>query len=40
VKKEVARRVGRWTDDEMLDKVYSRPRPVDLVEMLKVFDLA
>jgi integrase len=40
VKKEVARRVGRWTDDEMLDKVYSRPRPVDLVEMLARFDLA
>jgi integrase len=39
IEKDVTRRIGRWTDDEMLDNVYTRPRPADLVAKLAKFDV-
>lgn len=39
IEKEVTRRIGRWTDETMLDKVYSRPRPADLVARVAAFDV-
>ena len=39
VPKDVARRVMRHTNDRMLDEVYTRPRPRDLVARLERFDL-
>ncbi len=38
IDKEVTRRIGRWTTDDMLDEVYCRPSPKDLVARLKRFD--
>ena len=38
VDKDVARRILRHTDIAMLDKVYCRPRPADLVARVAVFD--
>lgn len=40
VEKDVTRRIGRWTDERMLDEVYCRPRPADLVARVAAFDLA
>lgn len=40
VERDVTRRIGRWTDDRMLDEVYCRPRPADLVARVAAFDLA
>lgn len=37
--KDITRRIGRWTDDEMLDHVYARPLPADLVPMATAFDV-
>jgi integrase len=39
IDKEVARRIGRWTDMAMLDRVYTRPRPADLVSKVAAFDV-
>lgn len=39
IEKDVTRRIGRWTDDAMLDHVYTRPRPADLVAKLARFDV-
>lgn len=39
IDKEVTRRIGRWTDSKMLDEVYCRPRPADLVAKLAAFDV-
>lgn len=39
VDKDVARRILRHTDAAMLDEVYCRPRPADLVERVQAFDL-
>ena len=36
---EVTRRVGRWTDEKMLQQVYCRPRPAELVVRVASFDL-
>ena len=36
---DVARRVLRHTDDKMLDRVYCRPRPAELVRAVAAFDL-
>jgi integrase len=38
VEKDVARRILRHTDERMLDEVYCRPRPADLVERVSKFD--
>jgi integrase len=38
VEKDVARRILRHTDLMMLEKVYCRPRPADLVERVAAFD--
>jgi integrase len=38
VEKEVTRRIGRWTDDAMLDDVYCNPGAGDLVERAAMFD--
>jgi integrase len=40
IDKDVARRVMRHSDDKMLDRVYCRPRPADLVAAVAKFDLA
>ncbi len=39
IPQDVARRVMRHTTNAMLDKVYCRPRPQDLVELVSSFDL-
>jgi integrase len=39
IEKDIARRVLRHTDERMLDRVYCRPRPKDMVERLAAFDL-
>lgn len=39
IPKDVTRRIGRWADDTMLDAVYCRPRPEDLVELVSAFEL-
>jgi integrase len=39
IEKDVARRVLRHVDERMLDEVYCRPRPKDLVERVSAFDL-
>ncbi|MEQ1505934.1 MAG: tyrosine-type recombinase/integrase, partial [Myxococcota bacterium] len=39
VEKDVARRILRHTDLMMLEKVYCRPRPADLVARVAAFDL-
>lgn len=39
VEKDVTRRIGRWTDEKMLDDVYCRPRPKDLVARVAAFTL-
>jgi integrase len=39
VEKDVARRILRHTDVMMLDKVYCRPRPADLVARVAAFDV-
>lgn len=36
---DVARRVLRHTDDRMIQQVYCRPRPEDLVDHVRAFDL-
>lgn len=36
--RSVIRRIGRWTDFTMLDRVYSRPRARDLVPKTRGFD--
>lgn len=40
IAQDVARRVMRHTNDRMLDEVYCRPRPADLVARVGAFDLA
>ena len=40
IDKDVARRILRHTDEKMLDEVYCRPRPADLVERVAAFDLS
>lgn len=39
IEEDVARRVLRHTSDEMLKRVYSRPRPADLVSRVEAFAL-
>lgn len=39
VPQEVARRIMRHTDNKMLDRIYCRPRPQDLVARAAKFDL-
>jgi len=39
IEKDVARRVLRHTDEKMLDEVYCRPRPQDLVDRVSQFDV-
>ncbi len=39
ISKDDARVIGRWTDTKMLDRVYCRPRPADLVGRLAAFAL-
>jgi len=36
--KDLTRRIGRWTDQKMLDRVYSRPRAEDWAGKLDAFD--
>ncbi len=38
IEKDVARRVLRHTDEKMLDRVYCRPRPQQLVDAVAAFD--
>lgn len=38
IEKDVARRVMRHADEAMLNKVYTRPRPADLVAKVAAFD--
>lgn len=40
VDKDTARRILRHTDEAMLDRVYTHPRPADLVKRVAAFDLA
>ena len=40
IEKDVARRMLRHTDDTMLDRVYTRPRPADLVAKVAKFDVS
>lgn len=39
VEKDVTRRVGRWVNSRILDQVYTRPRPADLVAKIARFDV-
>ncbi len=40
IEKESTRTIGRWKDYSMLDEVYRRPRPKDVVPRLAAFDFA
>ena len=37
--RDLTRRIGRWTDDKMLDDVYCRPRATDLAALASAMDL-
>ena len=39
IDKDVARRILRHSDETMLNEVYCRPRPADLVDLVQAFDL-